>query len=209
MACFPSEFSICSFFHKLSYDYFFRRCPEKVVAAVESLGPQITIVKSIISYTDCVLEVSYRPSSPSFTIRTIISSIASSTSFDVSIYQPPTLEERTRSIQTKEQFALLSRLIFAIVIGIPAFVIGVVFLSLVKESNSTKNFLTQPMWTGNTSRSQWALFFLATPVQLYSANMFHQKSIQEIRALWRRGSSTPIYQRFFRFGSMNLLVRDI
>ncbi|KAF8175778.1 HAD-like domain-containing protein [Pholiota molesta] len=185
---------------------FCKLCPEKVVAAVESLGPQITIVKPISSYTDCVLEVSYRPSSPSFTIRTIISSIASSTSFDVSIYHPPTLEERSRSMQAKEQFALLSRLIFAALIGIPTFVIGVVFLSLVKQSNSTKAFLVKPMWTGNASRSQWALFFLATPVQFYSANLFHQRSIQEIRALWRKGSSTPVYQRFVRFGSMNLLV---
>lgn len=109
-------------------------------------------------------------------------------------------------MQAREQFALLSRLILAVIISIPTFVIGVAFMSLVKESNSTKAFLMEPMWTGNTSRSQWALFVLATPIQFYSANMFHQRSIQEIRALWRRGSSTPIYKRFIRFGSMNLLV---
>jgi hypothetical protein len=183
-----------------------RRCVEKVTAVVESLGPQIKIVKPMSSYTDRILELSYQPSPPSFTIRTIISSIASSESFDVSIHRPPSLEERTRSMQAREQSALLYRLTLAVVIGIPTFAISIVCMSLVKGSNSTRAFLMEPMWTGNTSRNQWALFFLATPVQFYSANLFHLRSIKEIRALWRRGSSTPIYKRFIRFGSMNLLV---
>lgn len=33
------------------------------------------------------------------------------------------------------------------------------------------------MWTGNVSRAEWALFFLATPVMLYSAGMFHRQSL--------------------------------
>jgi cation transport ATPase len=179
------------------------------MAAVESLNPQVNIVKPITSYTDRILELSYQPSSPSLTIRTIISSISSAKSppFEVSIERPPSLEDRAQSMRASERSALLHRLILAVIISIPTFLIGVVFMSLVSNDNSTKVFLMKPMWAGNASRSQWALFFLATPVQFYSANLFHQRSMKEIRGLWRRGSTTPIYKRFVRFGSMNLLVR--
>ena len=178
------------------------------MAAVRSLGPEVNILKPITSYTDHLLEVAYQPSPPSFTIRTIISAIACSKSppFEVCIYRPPSIEERSRSKQTREQRALFRRLALAIVVAIPTFILGIVFMSLVKSDNATKAFMMEPMWTGNTSRSQWALFFLATPVQFYSANMFHRRAIKEIRALWRRGSTTPVLKRFIRFGSMNLLV---
>lgn len=178
--------------------------------AVRSLGPDISIAKSISSYMDPVLEVSYQPRPPSMTIRTIIAAIASSKSppFQVSIYQPPSLEDRARAMQQREQTALLRRLALALIIAIPTFLIGIVFMSLVKDTNATKIYLMRPMWAGNVSRSQWALFFLATPVQFYSANLFHRRSLKELRALWRPGSTTPILQRFIRFGSMNLLVRS-
>jgi cation transport ATPase len=178
------------------------------MAAVKSLDLGVTIIKPISSYTDRVLELEYQPSPPLFTIRTIVAAIASSKAppFRVSIYRPPSLEERARLMQVREQTALFRRLILAVVIAIPAFILGIVFMSLVPGDNPTKLFLMQPIWTGNTSRSQWALFFLATPVQFYSANLFHRRSFKEVRALWRRGSTTPIIKRFIRFGSMNLLV---
>ncbi|GAW05307.1 heavy metal translocatin [Lentinula edodes] len=40
----------------------------------------------------------------------------------------------------------------------------------------------------------------------YSAGIFHRRSIKEIHALWKRGSTVPILKRLTRFGSMNLLV---
>lgn len=36
--------------------------------------------------------------------------------------------------------------------------------------------------------------------------MFESSSIKELRALWRKGSRVPVWYRFVRFGSMNLLV---
>jgi cation transport ATPase len=178
------------------------------MAVVQSFHPQVKVVKAITSFTDRVLELSYQPSSPNLTIRTILSNLASSKSppFEVSIYHPPSLEDRMRSLQAKEYNAVLRRLILAVVIAIPTFVIAVVFMSLVKHDNPTKHFLMQSMWAGNASRTQWALFFLATPVLFYSASIFHSRSIKEIRALWRRGSTIPVYKRFIRFGSMDLLV---
>lgn len=187
---------------------FSQRCPEKIMAAIESLSPQINIIKPVTACTDHTLELSYQPSSPSLTIRKIISTIASAKSppFHVSIDCPPSLEDRARSMQANERSALLRRLTLAVVISIPTFVIGVVFMSLVKDGNRTRALLMKPMWIGNVSRSQWALLFLASPVQFYSAGIFHRKSIKEIRALWRRGSTSPVYKRFIRYGSMNLLV---
>ncbi|KZP17294.1 heavy metal translocatin [Athelia psychrophila] len=187
---------------------FCQHCPPKVMEAVRSLGPDVTIVKQITSYTDPILEVSYQPHTPTLTVRTIIATIASSKDppFDVFIYTPPSLEDRTRMMQQREQTALLRRLALAVLIAIPTFIIGIVFMSLVGDPNPTKAYLMQPMWAGNVARSQWALFFLATPVQFYSAGMFHRRSLKELRALWRPGSTTPVLQRFIRFGSMNLLV---
>jgi P-type Cu+ transporter len=46
----------------------------------------------------------------------------------------------------------------------------------------------------------------ATPVYFYSAGIFHRRAARELWALWRPGSRTPVWQRFFRFGSMNLLI---
>jgi len=181
------------------------------MAAVKTLSLDINIVKPVTSYADHILELAYRPSPSSFTVRTIISAIASSKSppFQVDLYCPPSLEERARSMHAREQRALFCRLIVAVVIAIPTFIVGIVFMSLVQDGNATKAFWMQPVWTGNTSRTQWALFFLATPVQFYSANLFHRRSIKEIGALWRKGSTTPIVKRFIRFGSMNLLVYTI
>jgi Cu+-exporting ATPase len=189
--------------------FVFRHCPEKIMAAVESLGPQVKVVQAVTTFTNRALELTYQPSPPSFTIREIISAIASSKSppFQVSIYHPPSLEDHARTMQAMEFSALLRRLILAVIIVIPTFVIAVIFMSLVKNGNATKAFLMRPMWAGNASRSQWALLFLATPVQFYSANIFHWRSIKEIRVLWRKGNTTPVYKRFIRFGSMNLLVR--
>ncbi|KAG1725199.1 E1-E2 ATPase-domain-containing protein [Suillus lakei] len=64
-------------------------------------------------------------------------------------------------------------------------------MSLVPAGNQTKLYLMQPMWNGNPSRIEWALFFLATP-----------STVEESE----HDSETPIIRRFTRFGSMNLLV---
>ncbi|KAJ6599085.1 E1-E2 ATPase-domain-containing protein [Mycena vulgaris] len=187
---------------------FCRHCPIKAMAALEALGSRVVIITPLTSHTDPIVTLSYKPEPPSFTIRTIVAALESSNSppFNVTIHRPPSLEERAKAMHAREQRHLLFRTLFTVVVAIPTFVIGIVFMSLVKEGDPTKDFLMSPMWTGNTSRSTWALFFLALPVMFYSAGLFHRRSIKEIRALWRKGSKTPISRRFIRFGSMNLLV---
>ena len=157
---------------------------------------------------DPILRLTYEPSPPAFTIRDIVSAITSSNSpqFRITIDNPPSLEDRGRLLQAEERRSLLHRLYLSVLIAIPTFIIGVVFMSLVSPKNRTRSLLMEPMWTGNASRIQWSLFFLATPVMFYSAGSFHKRSLKEIRALWRRGSRTPVWKRFIRFGSMNLLV---
>ena len=158
---------------------------------------------------DPILRVTYEPSPPTFTIRDVVSAIMVSNTpqFRVTIHSPPPPEDRARLVQAKERRNLLYRLGFSVVIAIPSFIIGVVFMSLVSPRNPTRKFLTESLWMGNASRIQWSLFFLATPVMFYSAGSFHKRSLKEIRALWGRGSRTPLWKRFLRFGSMNMLVR--
>ncbi|KAJ7180049.1 E1-E2 ATPase-domain-containing protein [Mycena crocata] len=187
---------------------FCKHCPMKAMAALQAFGPRLRITTPLMSHTDPIVTVCYEPDPPSFTLRSIIAALESSNSppFDVSIHRPPSLEERAKKMHEREQRHLLFRTLFTVAVAIPTFIIGIVFMSLVKEGNPTKAYLMEPMWTGNTSRSTWALFFLALPVMFYSAELFHSRSIKEIRALWRKGSKTPITHRFIRFGSMNLLV---
>lgn len=188
-----------------------RNCPAKVMSALKPFETHITIIKPLVDYTDNILRLSYTPEAPDFTIRTLIDAISSTSSspsnhFTATIHRPPSLEDRARHMQTKEQRSLLYKLIFAVIIAIPTFVIAIVYMSLVPSSNPTRMWFMDPMWAGNASRIEWALLFLATPVMVYSAGTFHRRSLKEIYALWKKGSRTPVWRRFVRFGSMNLLV---
>ena len=176
--------------------------------ALEHLKAKVTVIKPITAHTDPIVRISYTPEPSVFTIRTIISAIASANSppFNVSVYHPPTLEERARRMRLRERQNLLYRLAFAFIVAIPTFIIGIVYMTLVSHQDHTRMYLMTPMWAGRVSRAEWALFIMSTPVMFYSAGAFHRRSIKEIRALWKRGSKTPVWKRFVRFGSMNLLV---
>jgi Cu+-exporting ATPase len=177
-----------------------------VNAALERFGTKISIIKHLETRLDPIVTFIYRPSPPSFTIRTIMSALASVNSprLSVSINHPPSIEERACQMQSREQKALIHRLVFSIVCAVPTFVLGVVYMMLVPKENNIRSYLMEPM--GNVSRVEWALLFLATPVMFYSAGIYHKRSFKEIGFLWRRGSTTPLLQRFTRLGSTNLLV---
>ncbi len=178
--------------------------------ALKALEPPVVVTKGLTSHTDPVLTVTYTPSPPHYTIRTVISAIENagepSTHFKVAIHQPPSLEDRARFMQRREQRDLLCRLSFSFIAAIPTFILGIVYMTLVPANNHTRMWVEEPMWIGNVSRAEWALFFCATPVMFYSAGMFHRRSLKELYALWRKGSRVPVWKRFVRFGSMNLLV---
>ncbi|KAM3079632.1 hypothetical protein ACMFMG_006044 [Clarireedia jacksonii] len=180
-------------------------CPQRIKSSLETFGDRITIEKEI-SIEDPIMRISYVPEAPSFTIRQILAKISAiEQSFDASIYHPPTLEERSRMIHKREQSRLLARVIVTFVTAIPTLIIGIVFMSLVSKSNPARKYLMEPLQAG-VSRAQWALFVMATPVYILCADVFHRRALKEVRSMWRPGSKTPILQRFYRFGSMNMLM---
>ncbi|KAF9075837.1 heavy metal translocatin [Rhodocollybia butyracea] len=183
-----------------------QHCPPKIMATLNRLS-SVSIIKPIQSEDDPILTISYQPNPPLLTIRHIIQAVHSDNpEFEISVHHAPSIEDVSRNIQRRERRGLLLRLLFTVIAAIPTFIIAIVYMSLVPNGNPGKAFFLEPMWTGNTSRAQWALFFLATPVMFYSAGLFHRRSLKEIIALWKRGSTVPIIKRLTRFGSMNLLV---
>lgn len=153
-----------------------------------------------------ILEITYVPQVPGFTVRQILAAIeASDPAFKASIYRPPTLEERAKDIQARHQKQILLRALLTLTIAIPTFIIGIIYMSLLPESNSGKDYLMKP-WVSGINRAQVALFILATPVYFCTADVFHRRTIKEIWTLWRPQSQTPVLRRFYRFGSMNMLI---
>ncbi|KAJ5834998.1 ATPase P-type K/Mg/Cd/Cu/Zn/Na/Ca/Na/H-transporter [Penicillium robsamsonii] len=184
---------------------FCHHCPQTVLGAVKSV-PGVTIEEALSEKTP-VLKVTYIPQPPLLTIRTIISAIHSmNDNFRATVYHPPSIEDRSRAIQHHERSRLLARLLFVFVSAIPTFLIGIVFMSLVSSENSVRMYLEQPMWSGSVTRIEWALFIITTPVMFYGTDVFHVRALKEVYALWRPGSRVPILRRFYRFGSMNLLI---
>ncbi|KAJ5384543.1 ATPase P-type K/Mg/Cd/Cu/Zn/Na/Ca/Na/H-transporter [Penicillium concentricum] len=184
---------------------FCHHCPQTVLGAVKSV-PGVTIEEALSEKTP-ILKVTYTPQPPSLTVRTIISAISSTNdNFRATVYHPPSIEDRSRAIQHHERSRLLARLLFVFVSAIPTFLIGIVFMSLVSSENSVRMYLEQPMWSGSVTRIEWALFIMTTPVMFYGTDVFHVRALKEVYALWRPGSRVPILRRFYRFGSMNLLI---
>jgi P-type Cu+ transporter len=126
--------------------------------------------------------------------------------FRAHLYHPPTFESLSQAAQTRERQVLFRRLVLNVIVAIPTFLIGVVFTSLLPSQNSVRKYLQTSIWSGTTTRAVWALFILATPVQFYCSLTFHRKAIKEVSALWSPHNRAPIWKRFVRFGSMNLLM---
>lgn len=186
---------------------FCEHCPQRIIEAVTTSYSGQVLVETSPTTRDPVIEVTYRPQPPYLTIRHIIATISDiNKTFKVTVYHPLTLEQRSRAMQLHERRRLLFRLLLSFIVAIPTFLIGVVWMSLVPSTNTTRVFFEETAWAGNVARSDWALFILATPVMFCAADVFHIRALKEIRALWRRSSRVPILRRFYRFGSMNLLI---
>ena len=181
-------------------------CPSRILDALKAAGSRVQI-EGTLSRTNPILKVTYVPDAPEFTIRHILATIsAADASFRTSVYHPPTLEERSQKMQAEQRRRILLRLILSITAAIPTFIIGIVFMNLLPSSHPGRQYLMHPIWSGSVSRGEWAQFITATPVYFFAADLFHRRAIREIRALWRPGSQTPILQRFYRFGSMDMLM---
>ena len=183
-----------------------KHCPWKITSGLDKVYGSTIKMDSTFGLSSPLLHVSYKPEIPHFTIRSIVNTIIDiDPAFKTSLYRPAP-EERSQEMQRRESYRLLLRILFTFSIAIPTFLIGVAWMSLVPASNSVRRFFEEPTWAGSVARRDWALLILATPVMFYGADVFHTRALKEIRSLWRRSSRVPILRRFYRFGSMNLLV---
>lgn len=181
-------------------------CPQRVLNALAPFSDRLEITDPP-TRTKPLLTVTYTPATPAFTIRHIINAIAEvDAAFAVSVYRTPSLEERSQDMHRRQQWQIARRLILAVAAAIPTFVVGIVYMSLVPSDNPGRIYLEQPIWAGQASRLEWALFIIATPVYFFGADIFHRRTLTEIKALWRPGSKVPIPRRFYRFGSMDMLM---
>lgn len=184
---------------------FCEHCPDRVHSSLDAFGNSLKIDKHL-KLTSPILKITYVPQAPDFTIRDIIATISAvDESIHPSIYHRPTLEELSQKIHARERQRIFIRVLVTLAVAIPTLIIGIVYMTLVSSSNPGRQFLMHPLRAG-ISRAQWALFIMATPVYFLCADVFHIRALKEIRAMWRRGSSTPLFQRFYRFGSMNMLM---
>ena len=187
---------------------FCHHCPDKVLEALHQLSDSSVItIEKAPSVRDPIMKVTYMPRPPAITIRSVLFAIDSAhEAFKSSVYHPPSIEDRSRAMQLRERRRLLTRLLFVFAVTIATFLIGIVFMNLVSSKNRVRMFLERPIWAGNVTRFEWALFIMSTPVMFYGTDVFHRRAAKEIYALWRPGSRVPIFRRFYRFGSMNLLI---
>ncbi|KAI8648726.1 hypothetical protein NCS55_01480900 [Fusarium keratoplasticum] len=181
-----------------------QHCPGRVTEALSRFGQRVTMEKSVI-VGNPLMTISYTPESPDLTIRAILSALsAADPAFSPTIYHPPTVEERAAQMHTRIRQRILYRVLLSIVVAIPAFIIGIVFMTLVPPTNPGRQYLMEQL--RGVTRAEWALFIMATPVYFLAADVFHRRTIKELHSLWKRGSPVPILRRFYRFGSMDMLM---
>jgi len=156
-------------------------CPQRVLEALSSAFPGLLAIDKPPSQKDPVITVISRPQQGIVTIRGIVATIHSvNNQFRATIYHPPTIEERSRAMQLRERRRLLLRFLLSFIVAVQTFLISVVWASLVSPSNSVRIFFEAKLWAGADTRAEWALFFLATPVMFFAADVFHVRAIKEI-----------------------------
>ncbi|KAI1461073.1 heavy metal translocatin [Annulohypoxylon moriforme] len=181
-----------------------QHCPGRVTEALNSFGDRVIIEKSLTP-KDPIVKISYSPSAPGFTIRHIIAAIsAADPAFKPTLYHPPTVEERARQMHHRIRQRIFYRVLLSIAVAIPAFIIGIVYMALLPTTNTGRQYLMQHL--KGVTRAEWALLVMATPVYFFAADIFHRRAIKELYSLWRPGSPAPILRRFYKFGSMDMLM---
>ncbi|KAM0080892.1 hypothetical protein ACKRZS_006943 [Fusarium odoratissimum] len=181
-----------------------QHCPGRIMQAVKSFGDRIT-VETAATTDSPVVTLSYIPQAPDFTVRTILSAIANADkAFKATIYHPPTLEERSRQMLARSRRRIFYRVLLSVIVAIPSLIIGIVYMNLVSEHDPGRMYLMETM--GGVSRAEWANFIMSTPVYFLAADIFHRRTIKELYNLWKPGSTVPLGRRFYRFGSMDMLI---
>ncbi|KAI5203134.1 heavy metal translocatin [Aureobasidium subglaciale] len=182
-------------------------CPLRILQALTNhFGNELTIEEEC-SITRPLLKLSYQPRPPTLTLRHIMKAINDvDAGVQASIFNPPTIEQRSREIHAAESRKILLRFALSLVTAIPTFIIGIVYMTLVNHENAGRKYLMQHIWAGTVSRAEWALFILGTIIYFFAADIFHIRSLQGIYLMWKPASKTPLSHRLFRFGNMNMLI---
>ncbi|KAI4254340.1 MAG: hypothetical protein LQ352_003158 [Teloschistes flavicans] len=186
---------------------FCKHCPARVNKALATKFKDLVDIEYSASLERPTIKLNYTPVPGSINIKTIVCAIDQvHEQFSTRVYHQPSVEDRSKTMQAQEKRKLLWRLLLCSFAIVPTFLIGVVWMSLVPATNVVHQYLAKQAWAGTVTRTEWALFILATPIMFLAADVFHLRAIKEVRALWRPMSRVPILRRFYRFGSMNLLI---
>ena len=185
-------------------DMYCEHCPDRVVVSLQGIESPVEIDEAP-TIANPIMTVSYTPEAPSFTIRSILAAITQADgALRPTIYHPPTIEERSRQMHARSRKRLLYRLLLAVAAAIPGLIIGIVYMNLVSKDDPNRMYLMEKL--NGVSRAEWALLVISTPVYFFGADIFHRRTIKEIYAMWKPGSPVPLLRRFYRFGSMDMLV---
>ncbi|EPS44375.1 hypothetical protein H072_1646 [Dactylellina haptotyla CBS 200.50] len=182
-------------------------CPPRIMDTIQNFASsQITIVKPLASIKQPEVTFKYTPQ-PDITARKLIEALkAIDPAFKVSVKPSQTLEDRSASVHKAEVRRITIRLLLSVICAIPAFIIGIVFMALLPKTHELRIWAEKPVWKGNVSVAEWALMIISTPVYFFAADLFHVRAVQEMRGLWSRKNPKPVWKKFLKFGSMNLLM---
>jgi len=182
-------------------------CPSRILQAIsDNFGANVKVDEEC-SMNNPLLRLSYQPQPPNLTLRHILNTINNlDTQVQASIFNPPTIEQRSKEIHAAERRKILLRFLLCLITAIPTFVIGIVYMTLVKHENTGRQYLMQHVWAGSVSRADWALFILGSIIYFFAADIFHIRSLQGIYLMWKPSSRTPLSHRLLRFGNMNMLI---
>ncbi|KAI4724204.1 heavy metal translocatin [Aureobasidium sp. EXF-10728] len=182
-------------------------CPPRIIKVLaDNFGTQVTVDEEC-SMANPLLRLSYQPQPPTLTLRHILSVINGlDTEVQAIVYNPPTIEQRSREIHAAERRKILLRFMLCLVTAVPTFVIGIVYMTLVHHENTGRRYLMQPIWAGTVTRADWALFIMGTIIYFFAADIFHIRSLQGVYLMWKPSSRTPLSHRLLRFGNMNMLI---
>lgn len=193
-------------------------CPELITDYLSSFGEAI-VIEDPITLKHPFIKFTYLPNPENnITVRRFlhdINHLNASTengytisenvgSFKATLVEVVSMDEHLRKLSKREVMKIVRRLIIAIVFVIPTFIFGIVAMSLLPKKHKFRMWVEEPLWVGNVSRNTWVLLILSTPVYLFAADIFHVKAYKEIKLLWFYKNSWT--KRFFKFGSMNLLM---
>jgi heavy metal translocating P-type ATPase len=180
------------------------QCPKRIKETLLALDKDMRITEELV-HGEPIFAIAYKPRAPVVTVRSIMAAIdATDKTFQVSLFKRMTIEERARVLQARNRHRLLLRVILATSMAVPTFIIGIVLMTLVSSDNKGRIYFSHTLQ--GVARGEWALLAFSSPVYFFAADVFHRGMIKGIYALWRKGSTTPFLQRFYKFGSMDTLL---